>query len=326
MKIIFWGTPEYSVTSLKNLIDSNNEILAVITQPDKKRARGSKLIPSPIKALSNLYNIPVICPEKLKNNSSFISELKSFKSDLFIVIAYGKILTKEILEIPKFGSWNAHASLLPRWRGAAPIHWSLLYGDKKTGVCIMHMEEGLDTGDILIEDQIEIENTDNLDSLSNKLSNLSSKLILKAIDLIEINCDQNKLKLLSQLSTNRKVKYARMISKNDYFIDFNDDAKNINRKINGLYPNAYIKYKNRKLKILKINIINKIDFKISEILSQFKNNKTGIILGIIKNEGIIISTNTKPILILEIKIEGKKNASGNNLIQQIRPVIGEKFN
>ena len=129
MKIIFWGTPEYSVKSLEVLKESDHDILAVITQPDKKRSRGNKLIPSPVKAYATKENIPVFTPETIKDNVQFINILKELSSDVSIVIAYGKILPKSILDIPKYKSWNAHASLLPRWRGAAPIQWSILEGD-----------------------------------------------------------------------------------------------------------------------------------------------------------------------------------------------------
>ena len=174
MRIIFWGTPEYSVKSLEVLKKSDHDIVAVITQPDKKRSRGNKLIASPVKEYAIKENIPVFTPEIIKGNIQFISKLKELSCDLFIVIAYGKILPKAILDIPKYKSWNAHASLLPRWRGAAPIQWSLLEGDEFTGVGIMKMEEGLDTGDILVEKKIKIANEENLKSLTRRLSDLSA--------------------------------------------------------------------------------------------------------------------------------------------------------
>ena len=212
MNIIFWGTPEYSVESLKILIDSHHKISAVITQPDKKRSRGSKLIASPIKKIALDHDIPVFTPNRIKNNSSFIETLKSFKSDVFVVIAYGKILSSEILAIPRYGCWNAHASLLPRWRGAAPIHWALLKGDSFTGVGIIKMDEGLDTGDLLLEEKVQIEDSDNLYSLSHKLSILSSHLIYKSLEIIEKEPKDVKSKLTSQKLKDLEIKYARMIN------------------------------------------------------------------------------------------------------------------
>ena len=187
MRIIFWGTPEYSVKSLEALKKSDHDVVAVITQPDKKRSRGNKLIASPVKEYAIKESIPVFTPEIIKGNIQFINKLKELSCDLFMVIAYGKILPKAILDIPKYKSWNAHASLLPRWRGAAPIQWSILEGDEFTGVGIMKMEEGLDTGDVLVEKQIKITHGENLKSLTKRLSDLSAELFMNAISKIEKN-------------------------------------------------------------------------------------------------------------------------------------------
>ena len=324
MKIIFWGTPEYAIKSLKYLISSRHEVLAVITQPDRKRSRGKKLLPSPIKKFSIENNIPVICPENLKDNRIFIENLKKFDCDLFIVVAYGKILSREILDIPKHGSWNSHASLLPKWRGAAPIQWALISGDLYTGIGIMKMEEGLDTGDILLEEKLIIDKDDNLETLSNKLSLLSAELLIKAIELISKN-PKNQLKTISQSKTGREIKYARLIYKSDYEIDFNQKAQQIQMKVNGLYPNAFIKNNNKIVKILKIKSIKNLETTKLSSFSNNKNTKPGQIIGIMKNEGILISTLTEPILINEIKIAGKNISVGNQLIQQLNPIVGETF-
>ncbi len=326
MRIIFWGTPEYSVKSLEVLKQSNHDIVAVITQPDKKRSRGNKLIASPVKDYAIKESIPVFTPEIIKGNIQFISKLKELSCDLFIVIAYGKILPKSILDIPKYKSWNAHASLLPRWRGAAPIQWSILEGDEFTGVGIMKMEEGLDTGDVLVEKQIKIANDENHESLTKKLSDLSADLLLKAISRIEKHkkADINQF-LIKQTDLQRELKYARMINKSDYIINWENTSVNIYRKINALYPRANTKFKKKNLKIIKIRILT-----IEEIYNKhykFLSNKLkpGFIIGLIENEGIVISTKTDPILILEAKLEGKNISSQNQLIQQLNPVIGEKF-
>ncbi len=230
MKIVFWGTPEYSLRSLEVINNSNHELVGVVTQPDKKRSRGNKLIPSPVKQYAIKNNIPVISPNQIKDNVDFSNQLKELMPDIFIVIAYGKILNKEILNIPKYGCWNAHASLLPRWRGAAPIQRALLSGDKYTGVGIMKMDEGLDTGDILIEEKIIIENNENLQTLTDKLSELSSKLLIKSINLLNTKNNIFELSLLNQLSLNREIKYANMITKSEYFLNLDDTAENIYKK------------------------------------------------------------------------------------------------
>ena len=317
MKIVFWGTPEYSLRSLDFINNSNHQLVGVVTQPDKKRSRGNKLIPSPVKQYAIKNKVPVLSPNQIRNNEDFINHLKELKPDIFIVIAYGKILSKEILNIPKYGCWNAHASLLPRWRGAAPIQRALLSGDKYTGVGIMKMEEGLDTGDILIEEKIIIEKNENLQSLKDKLSELSAKLIIKSIDILNTKNYISESKLLKQLNLNREIKYAKMINKLEYLLNLDDTAENIIQKVNGHFPRAYIIFKNKNLKILKIQIYSNI--------TNDKNNKPGKILGVIKNKGIIISTKTFPILLLEVKLEGKNIVSKNNLIQLINLNIGDRL-
>ena len=326
MNIIFWGTPEYSVESLKILIDSHHKISAVITQPDKKRSRGSKLIASPIKKIALDYDIPVFTPNEIRNNISFIETLKSFNSDVFVVIAYGKILSSEILSIPKFGCWNAHASLLPRWRGAAPIHWALLKGDSFTGVGIIRMDEGLDTGDLLIEEKLLIRENDNLYTLSQKLSILSSKLIYKCLEIIEKEPKTIKLYLSPQKLKNVEIKYARMINKEDYKINFNDCAENIIRKVKGLFPRTFIIHNGKILKILNARLLS--DSEKNKTYNSYARNNinlVGKVLEIIKNEGVIIATKTEPILINEIKLEGKNIARKNQLIQQLNPIKGKKL-
>jgi len=326
VRIIFWGTPEYSVASLNILNESDHEVIAVISQPDKKRSRGKQLVSSPVKAFANNEKIPVFTPKIIKGNNDFINELKSLSCDLFIVIAYGKILPKEILGIPKYGCWNAHASLLPKWRGAAPIQWSLLEGDDFSGVGIMKMEEGLDTGDILLEDKIKIEEDDNLITLSEKLSNLSATLFMAAISKLEINKDQNINSFLTkQISLGREIKYARMIKKEDYKIDWGNNPIEISRKIKGLYPRANTTFRGKNLKIIKIRILGSSEF--TDKNNNFNSDllKAGTIIGVIENEGIVISTKTNPIIVIEAKLEGKNISSKMQLIQQLQPIVGEKF-
>ncbi len=326
MKIIFWGTPEYSIASLDIFIKSKHEVIAVVSQPDKKRSRGNKLISSPVKSVAEQESIKFYTPEKIRGNIDFINELKSLSCDLFIVIAYGKILPKEILEIPKFGCWNAHASLLPRWRGAAPIQWSLIKGDEFTGVGIMKMNEGLDTGDILLEEKIKIDNNDNLNTLMEKLSILSAKLFINATSLIEENIYKNtNSQLTKQITLGREITYARMIEKSDYKVVWSDEALNISQKIKALYPRANTTFRGKNLKIIKIKVLSSDEIKNEKYLLMSNYPKPGIILAVIENEGILISTKTDPIILLEAKLEGKNTSSKNQLIQQLKPKVGDYF-
>jgi len=324
VRIIFWGTPEFSIASLDIFIKSKHEVIAVVSQPDKKRSRGNKLISSPVKSFAEQESIKIYTPEKIRDNINFINEIKSLSCDLFIVIAYGKILPKEILEIPKFGCWNAHASLLPRWRGAAPIQWSLIKGDEFTGVGIMKMNEGLDTGDILLEEKIKIDNNDNLITLMEKLSFLSAKLFLNATSLIEENINKNtNYQLTKQSSIKREISYARMIEKSDYKVVWSNEAFKISQKIKALYPRANTTFRGKNLKIIKIKVLSSDEIKNKKYLFMSNYSRPGIILAVIENEGIIISTKTDPIILLEAKLEGKNISNKNQLIQQLKPSVGE---
>jgi len=326
VRIVFWGTPEYSIPSLDIFIKSKHEVIGVVSQPDKKRSRGNKLISSPVKSFAEHKSIKIFTPEKIRNNIHFINELKSLSCDLFIVIAYGKILPKEILEIPKLGCWNAHASLLPRWRGAAPIQWSLMKGDEFTGVGIMKMNEGLDTGDLLLEEKIKIDNNDNLNTLSEKLSILSAKLFLNATSIIEENINKNTNPQLTKQNTlGREITYARMIEKSDFKVDWGNEAIKISQKIKALHPRANTTFRGKNLKILKIKVLSIDVIKNEKYLFMSNNSRPGTILAVIENEGIIISTKTDPIILLEAKLEGKNISSKNQLIQQLKPTLGEHF-
>jgi len=324
VRIIFWGTPEYSIASLDIFIKSKHEVIGVVSQPDKKRSRGNKLISSPVKSFAEQKSLKIYTPAKIRDNIDFINELKSLSCDLFIVIAYGKILPKEILEITKFGCWNAHASLLPRWRGAAPIQWSLIKGDEFTGVGIMKMNEGLDTGDLLLEEKIKIGNDDNLNTLSEKLSILSAKLFLNATSLIEEKINKNtNPQLIKQNTLGREKTYARMIEKSDFKVDWDNEAIKIIRQIKALYPRANTTFRGKNLKILKIKVLSRDEIKNEKYLFMSNYSRPGIILAVIENEGIIISTKTEPILLLEAKLEGKNISSKKQLIQQLKPSVGE---
>ena len=320
MRIIFWGTPDYSLSTLDILIKSKHEVIAVVSQPDRKRSRGNKLVSSPVKSFAEKESIKIYTPEKIRNNKPFINELKSLSCDLFIVIAYGKILPKEILEIPKIGCWNAHASLLPRWRGAAPIQWSLIKGDEFTGVGIMKMNEGLDTGDLLLEEKFKIDYNDNLNTLTKKLSILSAKLFLNALCLLEENTNS---KLTKQNTLGREITYARMIEKSDYILDWDNEAIKIFQKIKGLYPRANVTFRGKNLKIIKIKVLSRDEINYEKYSFMSNYSKPGMVLAVIENEGIIISTKTDPIILLEAKLEGKNISSKKQLIQQLKPSIGE---
>ena len=184
MKIVFWGTPKYAAENLINIFNAGYEVIAVVTQPDRKRGRGKKLSPSPVKEAAIDLSIPVYATNSISKDQKTKDKLFNLKADIYLVVAFGQILPKEILDQPKLGCWNSHASLLPVWRGAAPIQWSIINDDAKTGICIMSMEEGLDTGPVIEQETTVIDDSDNLEILTNRLSNISAKLLVSSLERI----------------------------------------------------------------------------------------------------------------------------------------------
>ena len=304
-KIAFMGTPIFSVPILKNIYQNGYEIAAVYTQPPRKSNRGQKLEKSPIHLLSETLTLNTRTPEQLKNNKSEYEYFKNLDLDLVIIVAYGIIIPKEFLTLSKEGFINLHASILPQWRGAAPIQRSIMSQDKETGISVMKINEKLDEGDISHIFKIDIEENENAQSLSDRLSILASEKISEIIDSIldkEINFKPQ---------DHSKATYAKKIKKTEGLINWNDNAENIIGKINGLfpYPAGYFVYKGERYKILKAE-------------KSFSKEKPGKVLS---NE-LEISCGENSIKILEIQREGKKPqkinefmpgsqiTKGNNLI------------
>tara|TARA_B100000029_G_scaffold195179_1_gene193280 strand:- start:1236 stop:2165 length:930 start_codon:yes stop_codon:yes gene_type:complete len=304
-KIAFMGTPIFSVPILKNIYQNGYEIAAVYTQPPRKSNRGQKLEKSPIHLLSETLTLNTRTPEQLKNNKSEYEYFKNLDLDIVIIVAYGIIIPKEFLTLSKEGFINLHASILPQWRGAAPIQRSIMSQDKETGISVMKINEKLDEGDISHIFKIDIEENENAQSLSDRLSILASEKISEIIDSIldkEINFKPQ---------DHSKATYAKKIKKTEGLINWNDNAENIIGKINGLfpYPAGYFVYKGERYKILKAE-------------KSFSKEKPGKVLS---NE-LEISCGENSIKILEIQREGKKPqkinefmsgsqiTKGNNLI------------
>ena len=331
MKIIFWGTPDFSLPTLNKLISSKHEVLAVVTQPDRRRGRGKDKSYSPIKRRAKELGIKIITPENIKNEKEIQEEIINLGADIYIVVAYGQILPINLLNSPKYGSWNSHASLLPKWRGAAPIQWSLINGDNYTGVGIMKMEKGLDTGPVILQQEIKIEENDNYLDLSQKLGIISAELIIKTIDLIISTNAKTQAELLDlivlkdQRDSLCEISYASQLQKSDYKIDWSKDGYTIHKLIMGLFPNAFTYWKGKRLKILETENI-KLDNNIiieSQVINldnyyeqPFYNQNQ--VIGINDEKGIYIATKKIPLIIKKAQLEGKAPLSGQPLIQQLR--------
>lgn len=250
MKTVFMGTPDFAVPCLR-VVAENTDLALVVTQPDRPQGRGHKLKPPAVKEEAQKYGLKVIQPEKLKDNYEFLSMLKDIKPDLIVVVAYGKILRKEVLDIPVYGCVNVHASLLPKYRGAAPINWAIINGEKKTGITTMLMDTGLDTGDILLQESLDIEDDDTAGTLHDKLKVLGAKVLYDTLQMIE----SGKINRIPQ--DNSESTYAPVLDKNTGLIDWNKSAKDIVNLIRGTnpWPGAFTYYEGRVLKIWKAQVV-----------------------------------------------------------------------
>ncbi len=286
------GTPEFAVSSLEGLINSKHKILAVVTQPDKPRGRGKKIQFPPVKQMAIQNNIEVYQPKRIKD-PEFIQTIKDLNPDVIIVIAYGKILPKEILSIPKKGCINVHASLLPAYRGAAPINWAIIKGEKKTGITTMYMDEGLDTGDIILQREIEISDSMTAGELHDQLSELGREVLLDTLSLIE----NNQAPRISQEDC--QYSYAPMIDKRLGKIDWNRSAKDIVNLIRGVnpWPGAYTFFEGRKIKIWEAKI-----YKEEEKIQC----KPGTVLKYIPKIGLIVKSGKGLLAIQQIQVPNYK--------------------
>lgn len=304
MKIVFMGTPDFAVPCLQKLIESKHEVVGVFSQPDKKVGRKQILTPPQVKALAVENNLPVFQPNSLKTGEAY-NIIKELNPDLIVVVAYGKILPKEILDYSKYGCINVHASLLPKYRGAAPIQWSVLNGDKETGVTVMQMDVGLDTGDMLYVEKTDIGINETSEELFDRLSVIGADALIKTIDMIE-----NKT-IVKTPQPEGDFGYAAMIDKSMCMIDWNKSAFEIHNKIRGLqsWPVALTKLNGKNLKIHK------------SVLSNVLANDTGKIVNN-KNVLTVCCGDGKCIDILEVQLDGKKRMDTKSFLSGNKVDIG----
>ena len=321
LKILFMGTPDFAQESLKSIYDAGFEIIGVVTNPDKPKGRGMKLAYSPVKEYALEKNLKIYQPIKIRNNTEFLDEIKTLAPDVICVVAYGKILPKEILEIPKLGCINVHGSLLPKYRGAAPIQWAVLNGDKTTGITTMYMNEGMDTGDMILKEEVEIGPEETTGDLWQKLSKIGGEILVKTLKLIE----EGKAPREKQPE---EFSLAPMLNKEMALIDWeNSDINKIHNLIRGLNPimGAYSYIDGKKIKFWKSKVLTKEEFfsyktEFEEYEAKFNNLVAGTILIADDKDGLYIKANGGVLKILEIQGENAKRMPtadflrGNHLI------------
>ncbi|WP_297136716.1 methionyl-tRNA formyltransferase [Terrisporobacter sp.] len=292
MKIVFMGTPDIAKGCLEKLINENHEVVGVVTQADKPIGRGKKMGMPPVKELALEHNIPVYQPTKARDEE-FINTLKEINPDVIVVVAYGQILPKALLDIPKHGCINVHVSLLPKYRGAAPINWVIINGEEKTGVTTMYMDEGLDTGDIILQNEFLLDNEITAGELHDVMTVKGGELLIETLDLIK----KGTAPRIKQ--DDEKSSYAPMMNKSLGNLDFSKGAKEIHDLVRGVnpWPSAYTTYEGKTMKVWK-----------TKVLDEASSKEPGTIIKVDK-DGIRVSTNNKVLLIEEIQMPNKKRVA-----------------
>lgn len=306
MKIVFMGTPDFAAGALKSLIEAGHEITAVVTQPDRAKGRSQELLPPPVKVVALEHGIPVLQPVRIKRPEE-VEKLKQYPADIYVVAAFGQLLSQEILDIPEFGCLNIHASLLPKYRGASPIQHVIIDGEEKTGITIMQMDAGLDTGDMLYQKEIVISPKDTYASLHDKLMVLGGEAIVEALPLLEQG------KLVPRKQEDALSCYAHLIDKTMGELDFTKSAEILDRLIRGLnpWPSAYTTYHGKQLKVWE-----------AEPVKSSKAGKPGEILAVEK-DAVLVAAGSGALRITSLQLSGKKRMSAHDFLLGVRMIPGE---
>ena len=304
MRAVFMGTPEIAATVLKSVLASKHEVIAVVTQTDKPKGRGHEMTFPPVKEVALEAGIPVLQPQRARDEA-FIEELKALNPDIILVAAYGKLLPKAILDMPKFGCINVHASLLPKYRGASPIQWAVLNGDEKSGVTIMHMAETMDTGDIIMTKEVMLTAEETAGSLHDKLADIGGPLLIEAMDALETG----RAPRIRQ--NEEEATHVRMLEKTMGNLDFSQPAVQLERWIRGLnpWPTAYTKLDGKMLKLWKAEVVST-----EELAKEAKNQKPGTILAVAKDSFDVL-TGDGVLRVKELQLEGKRKMTAEEFLR-----------
>lgn len=326
MKIVFMGTPDFARDSLDAIYNAGHKIEAVVTVPDKPKGRGMKLIPCEVKEYAIEKKFTIYQPEKLRDNKEIVDILKEINPDVICVVAYGKIIPKEILEIPRYGLVNVHPSLLPKYRGPAPIQWSILNGDKETGVSTMYLDEGMDSGDIILQTKVNIDKDETSGELWDRLSKIGADLLVETLEKIEN-------KTAPRTKQGNEFTIAPMLEKSQAKIDWeNKTAQEIKNLVRGLNPimGAYATLNQKKIKFWKVDILSVDEFinKYPEFKGyeyRFFEIEPGTVLYVDKKEAIYIMTKEGILKILEIQGENAKRMTTPEFLRGNKIEVVDKF-
>jgi len=328
MKIVFFGTPQFAVPSLENLLNHPDfQVMAVVTQPDKRRGRGNQLTPSPVKTTAIAHNLPVWQPTRIKKDTETLSLLKATEADVFVVVAYGQILSQEILDMPTLGCINVHGSILPKYRGAAPIQWCLYHGEKETGITTMLMDAGMDTGAMLLKVFAGITLLDQAETLGERLSEMGAELLVETL----VKLGRGDVEAIPQ--DNQAATYAPLIKNPDYLLDWSKSAIALHNQIRGFFPDCVTNFRGNSLKVSATAPLGpEYWLKLPPDLRRLESDwlslselsgKCGEVVKVVKNLGPIVQTGEGLLLLREVQLAGKKVQSGWDFANGTRLTLGE---
>lgn len=319
MNIVFMGTPDFAVGALKAIIGAGHRVVAVVTQPDKPKGRGKEVQMTPVKECAIAHGIPVFQPVKVKDAEA-VRTLRGYAADVFVVAAFGQILSEEILTMPKYGCVNIHASLLPKYRGSAPIQWAIINGEKTTGVTIMQMDKGIDTGDMLMKAEVVIEPKETGDSLHDKLAEAGARLIVEALPKIESG-DITPVKQNDEESC-----YAKMLQKSMGRIEWRQSAEKLDCLIRGLisWPGASTIYRGKTLKIWEEEVAAGEELQGKETALQIDGTEPGTVV-LVEKDAFYVQTGDGILKILSVQPESKKRMAVKDYLLGYQIKVGEKF-
>lgn len=324
MKIIYFGTPEFALPPLQRLLETAaHQVLGVVTQPDCRRGRGTQVSPSPVKALALRHRLPIWQPERLRRDLELAAVLRSLAADVFVVVAYGQILPPSILEIPRYGCINIHGSLLPKYRGAAPIQWALYHGERETGVTTMLMDAGMDTGPMLLQQKVDIPLGETAATLSAKLSQMGADLLLETLQQLP--------QLQPQPQNDAEATYAPLIQKSNYVIDWQRSALALHNQVRAFYPYAYSHWQGTPLKLLQTwPLVPEAAAELPAPLRPFvreprESPPPGTVVALIKGWGPVVQTGQGDLLLSQVQLSGRKAQSGWDFANGVRLAIATQL-
>lgn len=337
MRILFWGTPAYAVPTLQALVEAGHSLVAVVSQPDRRRGRGGALGPSPVKQRALELGLRVLTPERLRSDPVLQGELANLEAEVSVVVAYGQILPKAVLDQPPLGCWNGHASLLPRWRGAAPIQWALLEGDALSGVGIMAMEEGLDTGPVLLERRLSLALLDNAEVVAERLADLTAQLFVEALPRIAAAGGGPQAERWERLGLQPQaeegITYARLLRREDALLEWEQSALQLHRRVMALYPRAHSQWRGLRLKILATEPLledlrgdlTPEGAELARRVAGWPEAHPGAVIALEPGCGVVIATGDGALLVKEAQLEGRKPCAASALLQQLAALPGDTF-